>query len=64
VFESPVKANVEVEKKVTDIIFDPRVFKKHESKELQMWSWSKLRHEKWIILNDCVNNKIQMRKVK
>lgn len=62
--ESPVKANLDVGIRDIDIVFDPRVFKPHESKETQMWSWRKLRNEKWIILNDCVNNKIKIRKVK
>jgi hypothetical protein len=62
--EAKVEGSVIAEKKDIDIEFDPKVFGKHETKETKLWSWRKMRNEKWIILNDCVNNSIQMRKVK
>lgn len=45
-------------------IIDVRTFKEHETKEVEVWTWSKVRHDKFIVFSDCINKKIQMRKLK
>jgi len=44
-------------------VIDIRNFSPHQAKEVELWSWKRLRNEKWIVFIDCKNNRIKMRKV-
>jgi hypothetical protein len=45
------------------IIYEPKIFRPHRAKEVEEWSWKKLKNEKWIVFMDCKSNKIKKRKV-
>ena len=52
-----------VEKSEHKNIIDPRTFPRHQPKEVEIWSWKKLKNEKWIVFLDCKSNKIKKRKL-
>jgi hypothetical protein len=63
--ESPINANVKVslEKSEQKIILDTRTFKPHEPKEVERWTHTKMRHDKWIVVVDCVTGEIRVKKL-
>jgi hypothetical protein len=68
VVDNPVKAEISLKGEATRSedkkIIDVRTFKEHETKEVEMWSWRKMRNEKWFVYSDCVNKKFKIRKLK
>jgi hypothetical protein len=60
-------AHVETQAKVlksrVENIIEIRNLLPHQGKEVEQWSWRRLKNEKWIVFLDCKNNKIKMRKI-
>ena len=46
------------------IIIDRRTFQPHEIKEIEEWSWRKMKNEKWCVQLDCVTNKLKRWKLR
>jgi len=44
-------------------VIDKRNLPPHQGKEIEQWSWRRLRNEKWIVFLDCKSNKIKLRKI-
>jgi hypothetical protein len=42
-------ASFEVKKMTKKLVLDIRVFKKCEPKEVESWSWKKMKNEKWLV---------------
>ena len=65
--DNTMSAHVEAEARVristVKNIIDIRNLLPHQGKEVEQWSWRKLKNEKWIVFLDCKNNKIKMRKI-
>lgn len=45
------------------IIFDVRTFQPHQVKEVEEWSWRKMKNEKWFVYLDCITKTIKKRKL-
>jgi hypothetical protein len=44
-------------------IIDLRTFLPHQIKEIEEWSWRKMKNEKWCVHLDCVTGKFRIWKV-
>lgn len=42
-------ASVEIKRITKKIVLDNRVFKECQAKEVELWSWTKMRNEKWVV---------------
>jgi len=51
--ESPIR---KIEQKT---ILDVRTFIPHQIKEVEEWTWKKLRNEKWFVTIDCETGKLK-----
>ncbi len=40
-------------------IIDIRTFQPHQIKEIEEWSWKKMKNEKWLVQLDCVTKKLK-----
>lgn len=58
-----VEAQAKVLKSRVENIIEIRNLLPHQGKEVEQWSWRRLKNEKWIVFLDCKNNKIKMRKI-
>ncbi len=41
-------------------VVDPRLFKEHEVKQIEDWSWKKLKHKSWFIQLDCKTGRFKI----
>ena len=44
-------------------IIDVRTFLPHQIKEIEEWSWRKMKNEKWCVQLDCVTGRLKRWKV-
>lgn len=44
-------------------VIDPKVFKPHQVKETDEWSWKRMKNEKWHVWLDCNTGHLRRKKL-
>lgn len=65
VIASPATATaaLDIKKIEHKYVLDVRTLEPHKAKEVEEWSWRKMKNEKWIVFLDCKTRKVRMWKV-